>query len=77
MASQAPFAAATGGVSGSVAEEWRGASFHPGGKPILYVASTRLIHRFDLVEQKELPRLKLDISDDFIVSLAVHPTGKS
>ncbi|VUZ40563.1 unnamed protein product [Hymenolepis diminuta] len=75
MASQAPFAAATGGVSGSVAEEWRGAAFHPGGKPILYVASTRLIHRFDLVEQKELPRLKLDISDDYIVSLAVHPTG--
>lgn len=75
MASQAPFAAASGGVAGSVAEEWRGAAFHPSGKPILYVASTRLIHRFDLVGQKELPRLKFDLSDDHIVSLAVHPAG--
>ncbi|EUB61924.1 Ribosome biogenesis protein bop1 [Echinococcus granulosus] len=72
MASQAPFAAATGGL----AEEWRSAAFHPAGRPTLFVAATRYVHTFDLVAQKELPRLKLDLSSDHIVTFAVHPTGE-
>ncbi|VDM30954.1 unnamed protein product [Hydatigera taeniaeformis] len=72
MASQAPFAAATSGL----AEEWRSAAFHPAGQPTLFVAATRYIHTFDLVAQKELPRLKLDLSSDHIVSFAIHPTGE-
>ncbi|KAL5110223.1 Ribosome biogenesi protein bop1 [Taenia crassiceps] len=72
MASQAPFAAATGGL----AEEWRSAAFHPAGRPTLFVAATRYIHTFDLVAQKELPRLKLDLSSDHIVTFGIHPTGE-
>ncbi|KAL5971185.1 Ribosome biogenesi protein BOP1 [Taenia solium] len=72
MASQAPFAAVTGGL----AEEWRSAAFHPAGRPTLFVAATRSIHTFDLVAQKELPGLKLDLSSDHIVAFAVHPTGE-
>uniref|UniRef100_A0A5K3EN27 BOP1NT domain-containing protein n=1 Tax=Mesocestoides corti TaxID=53468 RepID=A0A5K3EN27_MESCO len=70
MSSQAPFAAVT-----SSAEEWRAAAFHPGGKPTLTVAGPRHIYTFDLVAQKELGRLKLDLSSDQICCTCIHPSG--
>ena len=76
MATQAPFAATSGGgITG--AEEWRSVAFHPAGRPVIFVAATQFVHAFDLAAQKELPRLKLDLSSDRIVTIAVHPTGRA
>lgn len=74
MTSQAPFAAATGTAT-SAPEEWRTAAFHPSGKPQLTVAGPRNVYVFDLVAQKELRRLKLDLPADQIRCSCLHASG--
>uniref|UniRef100_A0A0V0J4M9 BOP1 N-terminal domain-containing protein n=1 Tax=Schistocephalus solidus TaxID=70667 RepID=A0A0V0J4M9_SCHSO len=68
MTSQAPF------VTSSV-EDWRMAAFQPNGKPQLVVAGSKQAHILDLVGQKELRRLKLDLPGDRLRCMSLHPTG--
>ncbi len=75
MTSQAPFAAASGSAT-SAAEEWRTAAFHPAGKPQLTVAGPKNVYVFDLVAQKELRRLKLDLPSDHIRCSSLHASGQ-
>ncbi|KAF6777344.1 hypothetical protein AHF37_03173 [Paragonimus kellicotti] len=62
MSSQSPFS------STSKVSEWRQAAFHPAGKPHLFVASSRTVRIYDLVEQRELRCLRLDSSNDYLSS---------
>nr|VZI32324.1 unnamed protein product [Spirometra erinaceieuropaei] len=68
MTSQAPFVTST-------VEDWRMAAFQPNGKPQLVVAGSKQAHILDLVGQKELRRLKLDLPGDRLRCMSLHPTG--
>ncbi|KAG5454112.1 Ribosome biogenesis protein 1 [Clonorchis sinensis] len=70
MSSQSPFS------STSKAAEWRQAAFHPAGKPQLFVASSRTVRIYDLVQQRELRCLRLDSTGDFLSSMALHVSGE-
>ncbi|KAF8561791.1 hypothetical protein P879_10311 [Paragonimus westermani] len=70
MSSQSPFS------STSKVSEWRQAAFHPAGKPHLFVASSRTVRIYDLVEQRELRCLRLDSSNDYLSSMSLHVSGE-